>query len=465
MSSVNFLGSLSFVSFLVLFFLFLCQCPVTCGGGVRSRTVTCTLAPKKTCDPSTKPRSRSLCGLQSCPNTGLRRQPGPPPKYRRIIPRKRQPTTLPASSTWAPSSTTSSAAPTTAITVTVGSTITQTAAAFIPDTTSPRIPETARPEIRDIEDGLVNVSAGGNSDWRGKGPLFKTSDARTAGTEQEMAEEGSTPNVVAYTPGYDYVVEERMTEEEGIIDLDVTTSASHKGPLQSSTPTPTPGPATPTLQTTETTTAQVATEAVATYTPSKLAATGIFVLTPGRNLLDGPTHTHSTTAAATTHGVKPHGYTTTLESLAVTTTAIPTDQPLGPSTAPPPTTVRKPVTTITTITAPHSTIKTIRTKKPSAGTKNPSTWSKSIRPKNSKQQQQPRSFGSSSFASNQSDLLAKEPVSLNIFWVIGKWSEVGGKMFTTTLSSLLKHHTSKFSCFSPLTAQLKLLLAIYQATP
>uniref|UniRef100_A0A3Q4B8I0 Peptidase M12B domain-containing protein n=1 Tax=Mola mola TaxID=94237 RepID=A0A3Q4B8I0_MOLML len=57
------------------------ECPVTCGGGVRSRIVTCAVAPKKNCDLSTKPRSRSLCALQSCPNTSLRRRPGPPPKY------------------------------------------------------------------------------------------------------------------------------------------------------------------------------------------------------------------------------------------------------------------------------------------------------------------------------------------------------------------------------------------------
>uniref|UniRef100_A0A671Y0Q7 ADAM metallopeptidase with thrombospondin type 1 motif, 12 n=1 Tax=Sparus aurata TaxID=8175 RepID=A0A671Y0Q7_SPAAU len=74
------------------------ECPVTCGGGVRSRTVTCALAPKKTCDLSTKPRSRSLCGLQSCPNSGLRRRPGPPPKYRRVFPPKSHPTEHPG--TW-----------------------------------------------------------------------------------------------------------------------------------------------------------------------------------------------------------------------------------------------------------------------------------------------------------------------------------------------------------------------------
>uniref|UniRef100_A0A3Q1AQ35 Peptidase M12B domain-containing protein n=1 Tax=Amphiprion ocellaris TaxID=80972 RepID=A0A3Q1AQ35_AMPOC len=78
------------------------ECPVTCGGGVRSRTVTCALPSKTTCDPTTKPRSRSLCALQSCPNSSLRRRPGPPPKYRRIYPPKINSTKPPGSSTWAP---------------------------------------------------------------------------------------------------------------------------------------------------------------------------------------------------------------------------------------------------------------------------------------------------------------------------------------------------------------------------
>uniref|UniRef100_A0A8C4F770 ADAM metallopeptidase with thrombospondin type 1 motif, 12 n=1 Tax=Dicentrarchus labrax TaxID=13489 RepID=A0A8C4F770_DICLA len=70
------------------------ECPVTCGGGVRSRTVTCSLALKKTCDLTTKPRSRSLCALQSCPNSSLRRRPGSQPKYRRIYPPKSHPTNV-----------------------------------------------------------------------------------------------------------------------------------------------------------------------------------------------------------------------------------------------------------------------------------------------------------------------------------------------------------------------------------
>uniref|UniRef100_A0A8C5H0Q5 ADAM metallopeptidase with thrombospondin type 1 motif, 12 n=1 Tax=Gouania willdenowi TaxID=441366 RepID=A0A8C5H0Q5_GOUWI len=77
------------------------ECPVSCGGAVRSRTVTCALALKKSCDPATKPRSRSLCALQSCPNSSLRRRPGESPKHRpHIYPLKNMSTTLPVSPTF-----------------------------------------------------------------------------------------------------------------------------------------------------------------------------------------------------------------------------------------------------------------------------------------------------------------------------------------------------------------------------
>uniref|UniRef100_A0A4W5KAS0 ADAM metallopeptidase with thrombospondin type 1 motif, 12 n=1 Tax=Hucho hucho TaxID=62062 RepID=A0A4W5KAS0_9TELE len=71
------------------------MCPVTCGGSVRTRMVTCLTAPPKKCDIKTMPRSKSLCALQSCPSAGLRRRPGPPPKYRRVYLPKRQPTRQP----------------------------------------------------------------------------------------------------------------------------------------------------------------------------------------------------------------------------------------------------------------------------------------------------------------------------------------------------------------------------------
>uniref|UniRef100_A0A8C7HM07 Fibroblast growth factor 10-like n=1 Tax=Oncorhynchus kisutch TaxID=8019 RepID=A0A8C7HM07_ONCKI len=78
------------------------MCPVTCGGSVRTRKVTCLTAPPKKCDIKTMPRSKSLCALQSCPSAGLRRRPGPPPKYRRFYLPKRHPTRQPVTHTWSP---------------------------------------------------------------------------------------------------------------------------------------------------------------------------------------------------------------------------------------------------------------------------------------------------------------------------------------------------------------------------
>ncbi|XP_066458569.1 A disintegrin and metalloproteinase with thrombospondin motifs 12 isoform X2 [Eleutherodactylus coqui] len=43
------------------------ECSVTCGGGVRTRNVTCAKYNNESCDPSKKPFSKSLCGLQQCP--------------------------------------------------------------------------------------------------------------------------------------------------------------------------------------------------------------------------------------------------------------------------------------------------------------------------------------------------------------------------------------------------------------
>uniref|UniRef100_A0A8C7VQC4 ADAM metallopeptidase with thrombospondin type 1 motif, 12 n=1 Tax=Oncorhynchus mykiss TaxID=8022 RepID=A0A8C7VQC4_ONCMY len=80
-------------------------CPVSCGGSVRSRTVTCLTAPKRKCDIETMPRSKSLCALLSCPSAGLRRRPGPPPKYRRVYPPKKHPTRQPVTHAWGPRST------------------------------------------------------------------------------------------------------------------------------------------------------------------------------------------------------------------------------------------------------------------------------------------------------------------------------------------------------------------------
>nr|XP_028604080.1 A disintegrin and metalloproteinase with thrombospondin motifs 12 isoform X1 [Podarcis muralis] len=43
------------------------ECTVTCGGGIRTRNVTCTKNNGEPCDISKRPHSKALCGLQQCP--------------------------------------------------------------------------------------------------------------------------------------------------------------------------------------------------------------------------------------------------------------------------------------------------------------------------------------------------------------------------------------------------------------
>uniref|UniRef100_A0A8D2BAR7 ADAM metallopeptidase with thrombospondin type 1 motif 12 n=1 Tax=Sciurus vulgaris TaxID=55149 RepID=A0A8D2BAR7_SCIVU len=44
------------------------ECSVSCGGGVRIRSVTCAKNHDEPCDKTRKPNSRALCGLQQCPS-------------------------------------------------------------------------------------------------------------------------------------------------------------------------------------------------------------------------------------------------------------------------------------------------------------------------------------------------------------------------------------------------------------
>uniref|UniRef100_A0A8D0HHW1 ADAM metallopeptidase with thrombospondin type 1 motif 12 n=1 Tax=Sphenodon punctatus TaxID=8508 RepID=A0A8D0HHW1_SPHPU len=63
------------------------ECTVTCGGGIRTRNITCTKNNDEPCDISKRPNSKALCGLQQCPST--RRLWIPPLKpHRRKIFRK-----------------------------------------------------------------------------------------------------------------------------------------------------------------------------------------------------------------------------------------------------------------------------------------------------------------------------------------------------------------------------------------
>ncbi|KAM7148051.1 A disintegrin and metalloproteinase with thrombospondin motifs 12 isoform 1-T1 [Molossus nigricans] len=45
------------------------ECSVSCGGGVRTRSVTCAKNHDEPCDVTRKPNSRALCGLQQCPSS------------------------------------------------------------------------------------------------------------------------------------------------------------------------------------------------------------------------------------------------------------------------------------------------------------------------------------------------------------------------------------------------------------
>ncbi|XP_030000129.1 A disintegrin and metalloproteinase with thrombospondin motifs 12-like [Sphaeramia orbicularis] len=388
------------------------ECPVTCGGGVRSRTVTCALAPKKTCDLATRPRSRSLCGLQSCPNSSLRRRPGPPPKYRRVYPPKSNPTQLPVSSTRTPMNTTTTAAPTVAITAGRKTTTRQTSAAPSPSTTSPSTHETTMTEITHISDKGFNVVLTKKGDLLDKKEnIFPNKSEKNRKAEKikveerDEGEEGSTPNVVMYTPGYDYIVEDRRTEEEEIIDLDVvTTATSLKTPLKASPVHPTP-------------------------------------LTPI------PTHTIETTSRSihlnTSPGSGPSSHRTHRVPLTTPITTTPSTPTKAPST-----TLRKPSSTA----APQPTVKIIKPKKSvTAKTKTSTTRAKKLssssssssrsKDSHSRSQNQRSETSVNTSSSDQTNLMAREPVSMEMFWVVGNWSEcsttcgIGAIWRTVTCSS------------------------------
>uniref|UniRef100_A0A8B9PCX4 ADAM metallopeptidase with thrombospondin type 1 motif 12 n=1 Tax=Apteryx owenii TaxID=8824 RepID=A0A8B9PCX4_APTOW len=64
------------------------ECTVTCGGGIRTRNVTCAKNNDEPCDSSKKPNSKALCGLQQCPSAGRFLIPPLAPRRGRIVIRK-----------------------------------------------------------------------------------------------------------------------------------------------------------------------------------------------------------------------------------------------------------------------------------------------------------------------------------------------------------------------------------------
>ncbi|KFQ51604.1 A disintegrin and metalloproteinase with thrombospondin motifs 12, partial [Nestor notabilis] len=65
------------------------ECTVTCGGGIRTRNVTCAKNNKEPCDTSKRPNSKALCGLQQCPSAGRFLIPPLAPRRGKIIIRKK----------------------------------------------------------------------------------------------------------------------------------------------------------------------------------------------------------------------------------------------------------------------------------------------------------------------------------------------------------------------------------------
>ncbi|XP_006116580.2 A disintegrin and metalloproteinase with thrombospondin motifs 12 isoform X1 [Pelodiscus sinensis] len=64
------------------------ECTVTCGGGVRTRKITCAKNNDELCDMSKRPNSKALCGLQQCPSTRRLLIPHLKPNRGKIIIRK-----------------------------------------------------------------------------------------------------------------------------------------------------------------------------------------------------------------------------------------------------------------------------------------------------------------------------------------------------------------------------------------
>ncbi|CAB1322233.1 unnamed protein product, partial [Coregonus sp. 'balchen'] len=411
------------------------------------------------CDIETMPRSKSLCALQSCPSAGLRRRPGPPPKYRRVYPPKRHPTKQPVTHSWGPKST---ATPRT-------STVTErTTTPINTSTTRPLPPSSTASDIINVDDHELNLIVGKNGSVEDKEDFFiTTSPTEEENGERDMREkeeheikEGSAAGFVfpdsgvRYTPGYDYVVEDVVTTgEEGLIDLDIFTTATSLRTPNQSPPTvtttrlhPTTKPHTPhtSVQTTSLTTPH-ATRVPLTTSPSiPQTSTGRWAMTTRHYPLTRPNTTPFINPSTQRTTMVPHTTPTPLAHTAGvrTTTKAPyhRKQALYPTTEGTFHTRDAPYSTSPSSETPHPTVRIIKLKKPSETPKNGSAAPRSKRPgphakkpasrfkgpsphsKGKGQEQTPES-PLVTFTSDYSYLNAQEPISVDVFWVVGNWSE------------------------------------------
>ncbi|XP_066568227.1 A disintegrin and metalloproteinase with thrombospondin motifs 12 [Amia ocellicauda] len=195
------------------------QCSVSCGGGVKSRAVSCLAWVTASCDRSKKPHAKALCALQSC-SPSRRLFPPSLPKFRRIFTKspplrpihKPNPTTHRSRAT---TSTTSAATPTTIPTTTALPTasLTTVTASLRPST---RAAPTAG-DIIDSEDYYFNFIIVKNGSTKG---ITKVStDLERSNIMEE--DHGSTPDIgftdksMKFTPGYDNITDDSTfaTEE------------------------------------------------------------------------------------------------------------------------------------------------------------------------------------------------------------------------------------------------------------
>nr|XP_006627309.1 PREDICTED: A disintegrin and metalloproteinase with thrombospondin motifs 12 [Lepisosteus oculatus] len=206
------------------------KCSVSCGGGVRSRSVSCVAVATEKCDPSKKPHSKLLCSLQSCPSS---RRTFPPSflKFRKIFTKS-----SPNNGTLKPSSTTLQPDP---MTTTPTSTWTTTAMTI----TSPSVVTSvlslstwANPiaeDTVDSEDYYFNFIVVKNGSTKGIPKISRDSITNRKDPEPNNGldeDHGSTPDIifadkhVRYTPGYDYV-----TDDSTLTRKEANEGSPHKG--------------------------------------------------------------------------------------------------------------------------------------------------------------------------------------------------------------------------------------------
>ncbi|KAL0979145.1 hypothetical protein UPYG_G00181320 [Umbra pygmaea] len=393
-------------------------CPVTCGGSVRNRTVTCLTLPQKKCDLETMPRSKSLCALQSCPRVSLRRHPGPPPKYRRIYPPGRNPTGQPVTHTWRPKSTRPNTTPRI-------STVTERTTTPISTSTTRTLPPfSTATHIVDVHDYELNLLVVENETQGSKEVKDAMQNEDYIIKEGSAADELFPDSGVRYPPGNDYVVEEVNTEEKGLTVQDVfDTTKFLRTPSQLSptvtTPRlhPTTVPQTPRgniIATSNTTRAGLTTSP---STPQKSSV---------RRVMTSRLYPH--TGPNTT----PFDLWTTRVPYRSTPKA-----PFHSALAPYPTTestLHTREAPYFTSSSPKTSVKPLNLKKPDKFPKSRSAAPRSIKPgQHSKKPQRTNSMDKgqeqkpgvpvATFTSGYDYLNAEEPASREVFWVVGNWSE------------------------------------------